>query len=177
VIIQDLIVTPIAFPDPPLLNAAGVHEPLALRSIVQLVVAGGVVGLGEGWGDRDIVEAMLQTRDELVGVNVFDLAAIDAAVGRVLAARDDRGSDLRMRSVVFAPIEVACHDAQGKLLGIPVSSLIGGAVRDRVDFSGYLFYKWDRHLTEGAAPDAWGPALDPAGIVSQARTMIGESGR
>ena len=49
-IIRDLVVTPIAFRDPPLLNADGVHEPLALRTIVELVVDGGVVGLGEGQG-------------------------------------------------------------------------------------------------------------------------------
>ncbi|GAA4347477.1 enolase C-terminal domain-like protein [Microbacterium rhizosphaerae] len=174
-IIQDLIVTPIAFPDPPLLNAAGVHEPLALRSVVQLVVAGGVVGLGEGWGERDVVEAMTCARDELVGQNVFDLAAVEAAVGRSISARD-QGADTRLQTIVFAPIEVACHDAQGKILGVPVSTLLGGAVRDSVDFSGYLFYKWDRHLGTAAAPDRWGAALDPAGIVDQARTMIDEFG-
>ena len=29
-------VTPIAFRDPPLLNAAGIHEPYALRSIIEV---------------------------------------------------------------------------------------------------------------------------------------------
>jgi glucarate dehydratase len=112
-LIQDLIVTPIAFPDPPLLNAAGVHEPLALRSIVQLVVAGGVVGLGEGWGEHEIVDAMSRARDEILGLNVFDLAAIEAAVGRVITDGDAPRSDESTRRIVFAPIEVACHDAQG----------------------------------------------------------------
>ena len=32
--ITDLIVTPIAFDDPPLLNAAGLHAPYALRIII-----------------------------------------------------------------------------------------------------------------------------------------------
>ena len=32
-------VTPIAFRDPPLLNVAGVHEPWALRSIIEVVKA------------------------------------------------------------------------------------------------------------------------------------------
>jgi glucarate dehydratase len=173
-IIQDLIVTPIAFPDPPLLNVAGAHEPLALRSVVQLVVAGGVVGLGEGWGEKDVVDAMMRARDDLVGLNVFDLAAIEAVVDRVVAG--DHGSDARTRSTVFAPIEVACHDAQGQILGIPVSSLLGGAIRDRVEFSGYLVYKWDKHLADGAEADAWGAALDPDGIVRQAQTMIEQFG-
>ena len=29
-------ITPVAFEDPPLLNAVGVHEPYALRAIIQL---------------------------------------------------------------------------------------------------------------------------------------------
>jgi glucarate dehydratase len=172
VIIQDLIVTPIAFPDPPLLNAAGVHEPLALRSVVQLVVSGGIVGLGEGWGERDIVDLIHRARDEIVGLNVFDLAAIERAVNRAVG----QGEIVDPRAtVVFSPIEVACHDAQGRILGIPVSSLLGGAVRHRVDFSGYLFYKWDRRL-DADDSDRWGAALDPAGIVRQAEAMVEEFG-
>lgn len=171
-IIQDVIVTAVAFPDPPLLNAAGVHEALALRSIVQVVVRGGVIGLGEGWGERDIVDALTRARDGLRGLNIFDLAAIETAVGRAIG---EEGDSAGIRRAVFAPIEVACHDAQGKLLGVPVSTLLGGRVRDRVEYSGYLFYKWDRHR-DAAEPDRWGAALDPAGIVRQARAMIDEFG-
>ena len=55
--IKELIVTPIAFRDPPLLNSNGVHEPLALRIILQLVLEDGTVGLGEspgGWRVREV---------------------------------------------------------------------------------------------------------------------------
>jgi glucarate dehydratase len=38
-----------------------------------------------------------------------------------------------------------------------VSDLLGGAVRDRVPFSAYLFYKWAGH--PGAQPDDWGPSM------------------
>ena len=34
--ITEIVLTPIAFRDPPLLNAAGVHEPSALRTIVEV---------------------------------------------------------------------------------------------------------------------------------------------
>ena len=44
-------VTPIAFRDPPLLNVAGVHEPWALRSIIEVQTSDGRVGLGESYGD------------------------------------------------------------------------------------------------------------------------------
>ena len=48
---------------------------------------------------------------------------------------------------------------QGRESGRPVSDLLGGAVREKVPFSGYLFYKWAGH--PGDEPDDWGAALDP----------------
>ena len=39
-------VTPVAFVDPPLLNTVGVHQPYALRAIIQLDTDAGLVGLG-----------------------------------------------------------------------------------------------------------------------------------
>jgi len=39
-----------------------------------------------------------------------------------------------------------------------------------VPFSAYLFYKWAGH--PGAQPDAYGEALDPDGIVAQAKSMV-----
>lgn len=63
---------------------------------------------------------------------------------------------------------------QGKVLGRPVSDLLGGKVRDSVPFSAYLFYKWAAH--PGQEPDEWGEAIDPDGLVRQARKMIDEYG-
>jgi glucarate dehydratase len=48
--------------------------------------------------------------------------------------------------------------------------LLGGAVRSAVPFSAYLFYKWAGH--PGAEPDRFGAALDPEGIVAQARHLV-----
>ena len=44
-------VTPIAFRDGPLLNAAGIHEPWALRSSVEIETSDGRVGISETYGD------------------------------------------------------------------------------------------------------------------------------
>ena len=176
--ITDLVVTPIAFRDPPLLNADGVHEPLALRTIVQLVVGGGdsaagVIGLGEGSGERRVIDGLAVVRDSIIGKSVFDLNGIERAVNDALGG--DAGPMTRIqRRVVYSIIDVACHDAQGKIVGIPVSELLGGTMRTEVDFSAYLFYKWGAH--PGASDDEWGAALDPAGIVAQARQLIDEFG-
>lgn len=43
-------------------------------------------------------------------------------------------------------------------------------MRDEVEFGGYLFHKWAGH--PGQEPDAWGEALDTAGILAQARKSV-----
>ena len=49
--ITNVTITPVAFRDPPLLNAVGVHEPFAIRSILEVESSDGVTGLGESYGD------------------------------------------------------------------------------------------------------------------------------
>jgi glucarate dehydratase len=168
-IIRELLVTPIAFRDPPLLNSTGVHEPLALRCILRLTVDGGVVGLGECGGDRAQLDRLRAVGPALAGLNVLDTSLVARAVDAALPGESAAG-----RRAAFSAIEVACLDAAGRLLGQPVVSLLGGAVRDAVPYSAYLFYKWAGHL--GEEPDEWGAALDPDGIVAQAKTLIDRYG-
>ena len=49
--IQEMHITPIAIADPPLLNAAGLHAPYALRIVVELVTDDGI----SGWGEIPVV--------------------------------------------------------------------------------------------------------------------------
>jgi glucarate dehydratase len=163
--ITDLIITPLAFSDPPLLNSTGVHEPLALRTVVQLVVDGGVVGLGEGSGELDVLDRLRKVRTAIIGRSVFETGLLEAIVFSILG---NETTPIQKRSV-FSILEVACLDAQGKLLDLPVVDLLGGTFRSWVPYSGYLFYKWAGHP---GSSDEWGAALDPAGIVAQAQRMI-----
>jgi glucarate dehydratase len=48
--ITGVSITPVAFKDPPLLNTVGVHEPFALRAIVEVQTDAGVSGFGETYG-------------------------------------------------------------------------------------------------------------------------------
>lgn len=169
--IRELIVTPIAFTDPPLLNADGVHEPLALRCVLQFVLEDGTVGLGESPGGSARLARLERAAKILPGRDVFDTTALCSAVDDALRADVPSAHE---RGWTTSAIEVACLDAQGKLAGRPVSDLLGGAVRDSVPFAGYLFYKWTQHpALDGrpAAADEWGEALTPDGIVAQARRM------
>ena len=181
--IRRITVTPVAFHDPALLNAVGVHQPYALRSVIQLHCEDGVVGLGESYGDDAFLALLGAAAQAVTGMDVFHLGRIQQAVAAAVgggAFADSHGltggsSTSKTVLSVFAAFEVACLDAQGKAVGRPVADLLGGAVRDRVPFSAYLFYKWAGHpdaTGKGAAEDGWGAALDPDGIVRQARRMI-----
>jgi glucarate dehydratase len=175
-------VTPVAFPDPPLLNSVGVHQPWALRAIVQLAIGTELTGLGESYGDQPHLALLRQVASRLPGHDPFDLPGLAAVVAQTVGdtnAPDVHGLtglstvDTTMARV-YAAFEVACLDLQGRLIGRPVHALLGGKVRAQVPYSGYLFYKWAGH--PGAEPDPWGAALDPAGIVAQARRMVSEYG-
>ncbi|HXD27694.1 MAG TPA: glucarate dehydratase family protein [Arthrobacter sp.] len=175
-------ITPVAFADPPLLNTVGVHEPFALRAIVQVHTDAGTTGLGETYGDAAHLVRLRLAADAVLGSDPFNINALRALITRALDGDASRGGHGMSGMVtgsstadrVLSAFDVAALDIQGRLLGVPVSDLLGGAVRASVPFSGYLFYKWAGH--PGAPADAWGEALDAAGIVSQAGRMVRDYG-
>ncbi|RSN12950.1 glucarate dehydratase [Nonomuraea sp. WAC 01424] len=180
-IIRQIHVTPVAFRDPPLLNAAGVHEPWALRTIVEIVTDEGISGLGETYGDLGHLTKVRECAQVLLGLDVHATnemyARVSATVGDVVTDLHGlTGAATKEKSVdrVFSPFEVACLDIRGKAAGVPVVDLLGGRVRDAVPYSAYLFYKWAAH--PGAGPDRFGPALDEAGLVAQAALLTKEYG-
>ena len=180
--IRDVVLTPVAFSDPPLLNAMGVHEPFALRGVVQLICEDGVVGLGESYGDLAFLDQVRKMLPELPGHDVFDLPALRRTVAQVLGEAvfaDEHGltggfSVNKTIASVYSLFEVASMDAQGHYLGRPVVDLLGGRARDEVDFSAYLFYKYGAHVD--AEPDTWGEVLTPEALVGEAQRMIGQYG-
>lgn len=188
--ISDIRVTPIAIGDPPLLNAAGLHAPYALRTIVEVVSDDGLYGLGEVPGSAAITAALEAAAEIIVGCDPFHLTAIEQALVKRFVhdapAHGEAVWDKRRVSAVFSAIEVACYDLIGKAIGRPVCDLLGGRVRDRVPFSAYLFYKYEGAggaLEFAVDPAATGwpaarqaAALDPDGIVRQAQAMCTEFG-
>src|SRR2546423_13711106 len=82
------VVTPIAFPDPPLLNAAGIHQPWALRTIVELRRGPDLVGLGETYGDAPHLALLERVAPALVGLDPFDLADLYRRVAGAVAGVD-----------------------------------------------------------------------------------------
>lgn len=189
--IKDIYITPIAIVDPPLLNAAGLHAPYALRTVLEIVTEDNISGISEIPGNKDVDIALEESKKLLIGQDVFQLNQIRQilvdAFGQDTTA--DRGLapwDQRKLVHIFSSVEVACMDIIGKVTGKPIVDLLGGKMRDRVPFSAYLFYKyagaggeWGFDLDPNAS--GWAAArqksaLNPEEIVAQAQAMCQEFG-
>jgi len=152
--ISELVVTPVACPDPPLLNHHGVHEPVFLRAIVRVRTEDGLEGLGEGPGGGLYVQQLRAAARHLIGADPYHLEALRVLIGSPR---------------VFSTIEVALLDLIGKMTGRSVVDLLGGPARRRVPFSAYLFYK-------ERGDDQWGQALTPEELVKQAEWFAEQCG-
>jgi muconate cycloisomerase len=108
-------------------RAAMTTQPVLLVSIG---TAGGVVGHGEGvvpggpWWGGESVETMQVVIERylapvLLGRSVADVGRLQGDMADVVAAN----------LYAKAAIEVALHDAWARALGVPVHTLLGGAVR------------------------------------------------
>lgn len=179
--ITDVRITPIAFRDGPLLNAAGIHEPWALRAIVEFETSDGRVGISETYGDEPMLRVLDQAKALVLGLSPFDLNRMEERVRATI--RPDGGAiefelapgshTAKNAAKVTSTFEVAMLDLQGQMVGAPVVDLLGGAVRDAVPYSAYLFFKYAEHIDKPYAADAWGEGTSPAQIVAQAQRMIG----
>ena len=187
--IRHVRVTPIAFRDPPLLNAAGIHEPWALRSILEIETASGLVGINETYGDQSMLDVLAKAAPALHGLSPWDLNAMETRV-QALVQPAGNTSEFLGEQISLAPgthvsknvakvvsaFEVAMLDLQGQLANAPVVDLLGGAARDTVPFSAYLFFKYAEHIDKPYSPDPFGEGIAPEQMVAQARRMIDQYG-
>lgn len=188
--IRHVRVTPIAFRDPPLLNAAGIHEPWALRSIIEIETDSGLVGINESYGDLPMLEALAKAAPALTGLSPWALNEMDTRVAALVAPKQTAASEFLGTQISLAPgthvsktvakvisaFEVAMMDLQGQLANAPVVDLLGGAARSAVPFSAYLFFKHAEHIDKPYAPDPFGEGITPEQMVAQARRMIDQYG-
>jgi len=187
--IRHVRVTPIAFRDPPLLNAAGIHEPWALRSIIEVETDSALIGINETYGDQAMLEVLAKAAPALQGLSPWDLNAMEARVQALVqpagASSEFLGEQISLApgthvsknvAKVISAFEVAMLDLQGQLANAPVVDLLGGAVRESVPFSGYLFFKYAEHIGSPYRPDPFGEGLSPEQLVAQARRMMDHHG-
>jgi glucarate dehydratase len=189
--IKDIVITPIAIVDPPLLNAAGLHAPYALRIVLEIITDDQISGISEIPGTSDIEQALYEAKELLIGQDVFQLNQIRAILSERFGsespmARGEAPWDQRKLVHIFSSVEVACMDIMGKVLGRPIVDLLGGKMRESVPFSAYLFYKYEGAGGEfgfSLNPNAQGweaakqkQAINAQEIVIQAKAMCSEFG-
>ena len=97
--------------------------------LVILETEDGVQGIGEAWGPPAVSRAYLEMVKPLyIGRSVF---AQRGAAQAVLARMYHFGTQNQLIALLGG-IDIAAHDAMGKLLNLSVADLIGGRQRERV---------------------------------------------
>lgn len=164
--IADVRATPVTVPlVAPLRHANGCHWGRFVRTIVEIEVDEGLVGLGElGGGGESATAAVLALKPHLVGRDPASLEEIRFQIANPTASLYNN------RTQILAAIEFACLDLLGQKWGAPVSDILGGRVRDRVPFAAYLFFRY------ADARDGSGEVRTPEQLVAEARGLKAQYG-
>lgn len=164
--ISKITATTVTVPlEAPLRHANGVHWGRFVRTLVEVETDAGLVGIGEmGGGGASAEAAFAGLEPYLLGHDPFDLEALRWKLMNPTA------SLYNGRTQLHAAIEFACLDLMGKALNLRVCDLLGGALRERVPFASYLFY---RHPDESTGK---GGEETPDEIVAHARELVDRHG-
>lgn len=174
--------------------ASKMETPIGHHAIVRLDTDEGVYGWGEApaiatWGGahmryygetpetvRHIVEAYL----------VPAVRGLDPAHVAAVHARMDRA--VKGHPYAKAAVDIACHDLAGKAQGVPVSTLLGGRLRDGIELTHSLgimdvdrcVAEAEQAVAEGARTIKCKTGLDPGrdvDLVRRLRERLGDGVR
>jgi D-galactarolactone cycloisomerase len=113
-------------------QAYGMARGLTARrqaSIIEVETRDGVVGIGEAWGPATVTAAYL----ELIRPYYLDRELYDHELiwSHIINKHYHLGLQNQMVTCASG-INIACYDALGRTLNVPVCKLLGGKARDRV---------------------------------------------
>ncbi len=163
-------------PEPILLPYYGGDRTILKRDALFVRVEGdhGLIGYGPGQGSDTAHERIQRiVKPFLEGRDLKDPDAL-----RVLFHEGPGGDPEVMK--VYCAVEVALYDLLGKQLGVPVSELVGGRVRDRIRLYGSagMYQPPEEYAAEAARIAALGysaykmrPALGPEDDLKTVRLM------
>ena len=141
--ITDIKATTVTVPlEAPLRHSNGVHCGRLVRTIVEVETDEGITGLGEmGGGGESAKLAFEGLKPYLVGHDPFQLEALRWKISNPTASLYNN------RTQLMAAIEFACIDIIGKKLGVPAYQILGGKMRDEVEFASYIFFRYPNEKT------------------------------
>src|SRR5947199_1172180 len=142
--------------------------------VIRVEADNGLIGYAPGVGSEKMQHAI----DSQVGPFLTGRALVDTDALRVQFF-EATGNDLELLKV-YCCVEIALFDLLGKALGVPVSELLGGRVRDRIRLYGSagMYMPPEAYAAEAAAVAALGfkaykmrPALGPEKDLETVRQM------
>ncbi|MGH9342658.1 MAG: enolase C-terminal domain-like protein, partial [Terriglobia bacterium] len=159
--IADVRATTVTVPlEAPLRHGNGCHWGRFVRTILEIETDNGIIGLGEmGGGGESAEAAFVALKPYLVGRDPARLEELRFVISNPTASLYNN------RTQILAAIEFACLDILGKAWGVPVSEILGGRIRDRVQFASYLFFRYPN------SGDTSGEVRTPDQLVAQAKKL------
>ena len=119
--ITDVVVHKIAIADPPIRSSYGLHQPYALRTVLELKSDSGFTGIAETYGGEAPAAALEELRPRLVGSDPFKLTG-----SRISMVEGHGGGDARSQTMLvpgenpldatartYSAVETACLDLIG----------------------------------------------------------------
>jgi D-galactarolactone cycloisomerase len=99
--------------------------------IVEVVTDEGVTGLGEGVGNAHLIQQILTGSmiEQALGLDPMNIEIMRSKLIDSRVYMEQKGSVICAASA----IEMACWDIKGKALNVPVSQLLGGLCRNKVE--------------------------------------------
>lgn len=165
--------------------ASKMSTPIGHHAIVELTTDEGVVGWGEApagatWGGahmRYFGETPETVRHVVTDYLLPAVTGLDPLDIGVVHARMDGA--IKGHPYAKAAVDMACYDAAGKGLGVSVSSLLGGRLRDGIELAHSLgimdldrcYDEAERAVAEGARTVKCKTGLDPERDVTLVREL------
>ena len=170
--VRDVRATPVNIPfEAPYRFSYGSIASLT-KTVVEVETDDGIVGLGE-IASGDQAAGVERLRDRLIGLDILDLNEAERRC--VPAMRSTPWDDVLAARRIFGGIEMALWDARGRVAGLPLSLLLGGAVRDDVSLTEYFSYRLPGPSHPGeSSPLEIAPALRAHDRAARRRSVRGK---
>ena len=164
--ITDIKATTVAVPlEAPIRHSNGSHWGRFVRTIIEVETDEGITGLGEmGGGGQSAEAAFNGLKQYLIGHDPMQLEQMYWKICNPTASLYNN------RLQLHAALEFACMDIMGKKLGVRACDLLGGSVREEVEFASYIFFRYPNEKT------GLGGEETPEQIVKHAKDLVAKHG-